>query len=321
MRTNGADADDDHVGVDDLPAQVRRRLGPLVWTATGLEALAAGSAIAARVPAPIASALLVGIPLGSFALDRHRRLQSLERRFRELYTFDRRYERVLSRWTFRESGDPEYWDATHHGEREMTVLAPMASWRWSIQRRSDDDVPAGAPSPVLRNHFATRSGPGDCTFLQPHKQKSTLAFRIEFEPRLRPGETVSISFDLDVFQHKPATLEALRRRPVPAIAPPGESEFSSYDVTFPTARLTKEIVIPERLGAGRFDFQALLRDNDFTVEAQHIREHALFDATQVKVDGQPAWRLRLERVAPPLRATYRLCWRLPARDRVRGPSE
>src|SRR6266700_3374526 len=139
----------------------------------------------------------------------------------------------------------------------MTVFQPIAASKWTDHRRADYDLTQGPSAPVLRNQAAMRSGAGVCTFHPPYKQKTTLEFRVEFEPRLRVGERVTIAFDLDVFQHKPATLERLRARPTPSVPPPGEAEFSSYDVTYPTASLVKEIVIPQRLCAGRFGLQAI----------------------------------------------------------------
>jgi hypothetical protein len=149
-------------------------------------------------------------------------------------------------------------------------------------------------------------------FREPHKQKTTLAFRVEFEPPLRAGERVSLAFDIDVCQHKPASLERLRERPQPPIAPPGEAEFSSYDVVHPVDVFVKEVVIPERLGASRFGLQVIRRDNEFAEEAERVRSNGMFDVTRIIADGESAWRLRLERPDPPLRTTYRLYWTPPS---------
>lgn len=311
VRGNGR-RNDGRITGDGVSDAVRRHLSPVVWAATVLQAVAAVATLADYVPSWAAGAMLVGIPLGSLALDRHLRLRRAEARLRESTFLDRHYARVLSRWTFCESSDPAYWDATHHGERDFVVLQPIRAWTWSIHRRSDDDVPNSARPAVLRNQVATRSGHGHCVFRPPHKQKSTLAFRVEFEPPLRPGERVTLAFDLDVNQHKPATLERLRERPRPAVATPGEAEFTSYDVVHPIDLLVKEVIIPERLDASHFGLQVLRRDTEFVEEAELVRAHGLFDVSRTTVGGESAWRLRLERLEPPLRTTYRLCWTPPS---------
>jgi hypothetical protein len=294
-------------------AQAQKHARPLVWIGTAAEVIAASGALFSKLPSWMASSLIVGIPLLSLSIYQWRKADFLGKQVKQLYHYDRKYTVSISRWTMRESEVQGYWAGVHHGEREMIALAPIGKWTWNISRRADDDLPFYNHPPTLMNLRATRSGVGNCSFMEPHRQGANLTFRIEFDPMLRVGETVSISFDIDVPVYKPATLEGLRRRPAPAIAAPGEVEFSSIDIVYPVDKFISEIVIPESLGSRRHGVQVLLRDNEFSEEASFLRDKNAFVVDRSSVDNMPVWILRVERDNPPIKASYRIYWEPPKR--------
>lgn len=301
----------DQTPLDVFLADVRRHTRPLLLTSAAIECAAAAATVASVVPAWAAGAMLVGIPLGSLGLYEQRRARALQEQVRQLYHLDRKYARYLSRWTLGESDRSGSWSGTHHGERDFIALKPIRKWTWNITRRAEDDLPFSTAPPVLRNQRVRRSGPGTCTFHSPHKQGANLSFRIEFDPMLRPGERVSLAFDIYVPAYKPATLELLRARPASAIPPPGEADFTSTDISYPIDTFVKELVIPERLDSRRHGLQVLLRDNEFLEEVQFIDAHECFSIDRSSVDNENVWLLRLERYQPPIRATYRFYWKPP----------
>jgi hypothetical protein len=302
---------EDLTPVDVLLAEMRRHARPLVLVSAAIECVAAAATIASAVPPWAAGAILAGVPLGSLGLYERRRATLLKEQISQLYHFDRKYTRYVSRWTLGSSERQGYLSGTHHGERDLVALRPIRKWTWNISRRSDGDLPFSDAPPVLRNKYVTRSGSGTCSFRDPHRQASSLAFRIEFDPMLRPGERVSLSFDLEVPVYKPATLELLRARPSPTVPTPGEADFTSADISFPIDSFVKELVIPECLESRRHGLQVLLRDNEFAEESELISSHSWFSIDRPRIDNEVVWRLRLERYQPPIRATYRLYWEPP----------
>ncbi|MER5648168.1 hypothetical protein [Streptosporangium sp. NPDC002524] len=296
--------------------QAKRHARPLVLIGTAAEVIAAASTLTSKLPDWVASAIIVGIPLATFGLYQWRRARFLDDQVKQLYYFDRKYVRSLSRWTMRESEVDGYLNGTHHGEREMIALAPIRQWTWSIMRRAEGDLPFYDHPPVLRNQQASRSGAGVCIFRQPHKQGTSLSFRIEFDPMLRPGERVNISFDIDVPVYKPATLEGVRMRPSPRVATPGEAEFSSTYIEYPVDELVKEIVIPERLRTYRHGIQVIRLDNEFAEEANFVSNNECFHIDRSTIDNQAVWILRLERYRPPLNTLYRIYWEPPKESQL-----
>lgn len=308
MRGGSEAANEVEARLDRLLAESRRSGKPLLWSATAIEALAAGSTIAAALPPWLAGALLAGIPLASLSIYQQRRATVLARQVRELYDFDRKYVIYLSRWVMCESSIDGYWSGSHHGEREMVVLKPIRRVNWSITRRNESDLPFSTALPYLDRSHAERSGSGRCTFNAPHKAGTTLAFGIDFEPMLRVGETVSLEFDLVVPLYKPGTLALLRDRPSAAVPTPGETDFTSTIVSYPIEQFTKEVIIPERLGSRHHGIQVMNHDNDLTAESEYVRRHNCFDVRTTSADGESAWLLQLNRVRPPIGATYRVFW-------------
>lgn len=105
--------------------------------------------------------------------------------------------------------------------------------------------------------------------------------------------------------------EHLRERPAPKVPTPGEADYCSADVSFPTDLFTMEVLVPTALQSSHHGLQVILRDNEFPSEDAYIRRHGLFQADLVTHDGEAAWRLRLQRESPPIRTTYRLHWTPP----------
>lgn len=242
---------------DVIAAGFKRNSRPLVWTATIAECIAAASTIYSKLPPWLASAVLVGIPLGALSWYQWYRARDLADQVRQLYNFDRKYVRFLTRWTLRKSEVSGYFAGTYHGERDLVALRPIRKLEWNISRRSDDDMPFSVYPPTLYNQRISRTGDGVCKFNSPHKLEANFTFRIEFDSMLRPGERVSVSYDVDVPVFKAGTLERLRRRPMALIQAPRDSDYSSTDVSYPMEEFIKEVLILESLGTTRHGLQVL----------------------------------------------------------------
>jgi hypothetical protein len=282
--------------------------------ATGLESTAAIASLATRLPGWVLSAVLVGVPLLTFSFHEWKVSRQLRDQVIRLYHYDRKYELHSSQWVMRKSTVHGYWDATNYSEREFTCLNPMRSMKWEINRRTDDDMPFVDHPPALRDCSVTRSGDGVCVFREPHKSRTSLAFRVEFDPMLRPGEEVSVKWELDVPVYKPGTLEMLRKRPAPQIPPPGEVEFTTTDCEYPIQEFVKEVVIPDELMSSRHGVQVLRRHNELTEEQDHLRDTDSFKIFRSTRNGVSVWVLRIQRHNPPIKAAYRIYWQLPHED-------
>jgi hypothetical protein len=291
--------------------QTRALSKPVLWLATILEGAAAVASLSTKMPPWILSALLVGIPLAVYSIHLGRMNRQLRNQVIHLYHYDRRYQFFLSRWTMRKSAVMGYWDATLHAERRFTCLRPMRSMRWNINRRSEDDMPFNKHLPQLKGYTATRSGHGLCVFREPHRTGASLTFRVEFDPKLRPGEEVVMQWELDVPVYKPGTIEFLRERPAPQVPPPGEAEFTTTDVTYPIDEFVKEVIIPEKLMSSRHGVQVLRRDNEFVEEEEFLNRTGNFEVLRTDSNGESVWAIRIVRKNPPIKTAYRIYWRPP----------
>jgi hypothetical protein len=262
-------------------------------------------------PAWIASALIVGIPLGSAALYNTRRARALERQVRALFNYDRRYEQYFDRWVFRQADIPGYWAATYYCERDFTALRPMPEWVLGISRVSERDLPFTVTPPTAKAVQVTRSGAGRCLPQEIDVQAAKVRISIEFEPALRPGESVQVSLVIDIPQFKAGTVDTLRLRDRVTPAPPANTELLIREVQFPTVEYRVELVIPERLGSKRHSVQVFLRGYKFLEEETLIERAGAFTVTRADLDGDTAWVMTLARYAPPLRAHYRFLWEPP----------
>lgn len=303
---SSASAESNHV--EAALAEARRSTRPLIWFATAAECFAAAATIASKVPLWLVSPILVGIPLLTFAIVQWRRARAATKQLRQLYHYDRQYLRYVTSWVMSEGPDPNYWAGTHHAERKMVALRPISYFTWNITRRSDDDNPFSGVT--VTNRQATRSGDGLCTFKDPHKQSSNFTFRVEFEPSIRPGETVELSFDVFVPKHKCANVASLSSRPRPTIPSPGGSDYSSTDISYPIEEFIKEVVIPENLRSRAHGVQTLMK-TDFPAEKEHLDKTGGITISRVQVDEGGAWKVRVERKQPPIGCTYRVVWMPP----------
>jgi hypothetical protein len=252
--------------------------------------------------------------MGAWGIYERRRAGYLKDQVRQLYHYDKKYFRFYTRCSFREAEVPGFWAARYHVERDFVALKSVRHWTWTVNRRTEDDMPFSVHPPVISHRHATRTGSGECHFLKPHKSGANFSFRVEFDPPLRPGERAQISVDIDFPVMKPATLAQLRLRPASPAPVPGEAEFSSTDIESVIDEFVKEIVIPERLGSRRHGLQVLRRSAEFDEEATFVREHECFQVNRSRVDNQPVWNLRLERFQPPIKTCYRTYWELPNAD-------
>lgn len=290
-------------------ADARASSRPLIWFATIAECVAAAASLATKLPLVVYAPLLVAIPLLTFAFVQWRRARAAEETLQQVYHYDRRYLSYVSKWTFSSGADPDFWSGLHHAERTMIALRPIAFFTWNITRRSDADNPfTGA---VVVNQNATRSGSGTCTFRDPHKQSSSLTFRVEFDPPVRVNETVELSFDVEVPKHKAATVAKLRERPRAATPPPTDCDYSSVDISYPIDEYIQEVVIPESLGSHRHGLQVLQKSNEFAEEKHYLEKHESVKITHSQLNGEHAWRVSLTRQKPPIGSTYRLLWSPP----------
>ncbi len=289
----------------------RSHLKPLIWLGPGLEVLAAGGAVVDAVPAWAAGSFIVAVPLATLADYQRRRIRVLEDEVRQLYHYDRRYLHYTSRLTFAPSDVEGFWAGSYECGRTFVAIKPIRSWNWNITRRTEGDLPFSEFPPTVDLLTCLRSDDGICELQSPHKQGANFAFRIRFEPMIRPGEQVTLLVKVNIPVYKPATREILRRRPPPKVPPPGEAEYSTTDILYPIDNLEKEIVIPERLRSRSHGLQVLRGDNDFAQESDEIDQNAAFTVGRGVVQGDNAWILRLSRHRPQLKTTYRIYWELP----------
>ncbi|WP_433263231.1 hypothetical protein ACQPWR_25500 [Micromonospora vinacea] len=304
--------------VDRLLAGTRRHSKPVFWVATGVEALAAASTLASKTPGWVASGLLVGVPAAAFATHLWRQNRLLRGQVQQLYQFDRRYLHYSSRHIYRAAPSTDFWAVTKIIERRIVALRPVRYFTWSNVRRADDDISYtfGDVVPSVHDRWAQRTGSGRCTFLPLYKKAAALAFRIEFDPMLSPGEEVSISMRLEIPLATTGTLEALRRRPLPKVPTPGEAEFSAIDISYPVDDFLFEVVIPDSLRSRRHGLQVLAGDNEMTDETQHIKRQGIFTIDHSIVDEKSAVIASLKRSQPPVRSTYRIHWEVPRAEEL-----
>lgn len=287
---------------------VERHVRPLITVVAIAEGLAAGVVVIQAVPLWMATPFLVGVPLASWCWSLHRRNVVLRRLLTRLDHYDRRYDEFTSRWVLGpRTGD--HLAGTHHARRSMIARRPIRNMTWNVVSRSDDDISYSGGT--VTDRAATRSGPGVCTFLEPHHALSKFSFRIRFEPPLRPGEALDLSYTVHIPRFRSAHLAALRNRPAPTVAAPGEAEFCDSAVSFPIERYVKEVVIPVSLGTTRHGLQVLLRDQELREEAEIIERNGDFTVHRATWDGTDVWILRLERQRPPIKTTYRAFWEPP----------
>lgn len=272
------------------------------------EGLAAGAVVIQALPLWAATPVLVGVPLASWGWASHRRNVVLRRLLSQLDHYDRRYDEFASRWVLGpRAGD--HLAGTHHARRAMIARQPIRHLTWHIDSRSDDDI--SYVGGTVTDRAARRSGQGECIFLEPHHSMSKFSFRVRFEPALRPGEELDLSYTVHIPSFRTAHLGALRTRPAPPVAPPGEAEFCDSTVAFPIERYVKEVVIPVALGTTRHGLQVLRRDQEFRDEASAIERNGDFSVQRTTWDGDDAWVLRLTRHRPPIKTKYRIYWEPP----------
>ena len=290
-------------------AEVKHSARPLVLGATLMEVVAAGATIASKLPTWSISGTLVGVPLAAFALHQYRKANAATVQLVQLYHYSRRYTRyVTSVYMFR-SDDPNYWSAIHHNERELVAIRPVRQFTYDMTRRSDIDTPFEGAK--LSNQHANRSGAGDCIFHAFHKSKSNLAFRIEFDPPLRPGESATVAFDVHIPRFKVGNLALLRARPRPKIPVADGLDYSSTDISYPIEEFVKELVIVDDLRTTHHRMQAVSDQDDFPEEKSYLESTGGFSISPVKANGTNATCLKIERNRPPIGTTYRLLWEPP----------
>ncbi len=297
--------------IDAALAEAKHSTKPLLVGATLAEVVAAGATIASKLPVWSLSGILVGVPLAAFAYNQNRKAVKATKQLVQLYHYDRRYHKYVTSWSLTASENPDYWTGIHHAERHFTAIRPVRYFTWNVTRRSDDDLPFDAAE--VRNKRASRSASGSCIFHDFHKQKANLTFRIEFDPPLRPEESVDLAFDVIVPRHKVSNIELLRSRPRPKIPLPEGLDYSSTDISYPIEKFVKSVDIDERLGTIHHGLQVLLQQDEFLEEKAYLSSGNRFTIDRAQVDGNSVVRLKIERDRPPIGTTYRLTWEPPAR--------
>lgn len=231
---------------------------------------------------------------------------------------DRTYQEWAVRWVFSESVFVGYWRGQYEGRRRFTAQRPIPRFSFTLNRRSDDDIPFSVDGndPAIDMTVGRRSGTGRVVLREPRFWRSRLQFDVDFEPALRVGEEAELEFHIDIPCHKASTLVGAIGRPRPkGPTVPGGGEYSSVDVGYVIEDFRFEVVVPQRLGAHSFGIDAVAFGSADFVELAEIDRLGAF-TQEITGDGEEAvHHLSLRRVRPPRKRSYRVYWVPPHEHR------
>lgn len=302
--------------LDPVANTAERHSRAITSVVTLVEAALAVGAILSLLPLPFATALLIGLPLGSFTIAQQVQIRRLKRLLHEaapqsIPTLEfLEYETSVA---YAASAVDGYLQATYSGRRAAVARVERRAWTWSIAKRSDGDILfTTGGNPTLKVTSAARSSDGVCIGRDFHKSGSNLSFRVDFEPPLAVGESFDVSYEVVIPAHKAATLDVLRKRPKPIVPTIGESEYQSVDLGQPTRHIEFTAVLPVSLGTSAHHLEVIRNHREDRLEASNIERDRYFTVTRIQHEGTDAWQLRLSRPSPPIGVLYRLCWEPPA---------
>jgi hypothetical protein len=280
-----------------------------------VDAVLVALTLLSRVPAWLASGLIVLLAVLPLLWAQAREIRQLKTRVHETDRGTRHYYLRKTRIAFGAPKVAGYLSAIRTTHHKGIALAELGYIDWSIGRRGDSDpdfaIPNSQPTTVVNAH---RGGTGRCEIHPMHKSKRSLASRITFDPPLRPDETFEIDVEATIPVYVSSTLETLRRRPKPAISTTGEKEFVSIHVGSRTDCVSIEALFPESLGITGLRLEAIRKTTHDSAEDAFLAANQLIRNDTEIVNGQRCQVLRLERELPPVGVYYRICWTPPERD-------
>jgi hypothetical protein len=221
-------------------------------------------------------------------------------------------------WRYRRAEhDPTRWAATQQSRRKFKVTDPaMESLPISYVPAVEAVLFSTEHAPRLRLDNWERSSAGSIRIAEPHARRGNrFAFRIYFEPALKPGDTADFAYTVDFPEYR----LGVREDYVMAQLDSGRAEISDFqqnsrDINRPTERFVYRVIIPKSLGASPIDPSVTRYSHAFLDEENFVRSNDEVYSVRVEdIDGEECWVLELHRDNPPYQASYKLRWRLPSR--------
>jgi hypothetical protein len=229
--------------------------------------------------------------------------------------FDKEYILLKNKWKYTLNQDGETLDGECFSDRRMICLeAGMSHLAITI---SKDECfvpfdPALDYSPEMLSYDRKN---GTVSISLPHKKEgASFAFRINFVPSLAKDEEVGIKYKYKIPRFKMATLEYLRAKMATSRLPARDYEYNSIKVNNPIRHLIYEVTLPKTCLVLPDGLAVARGTAPFDEEEKSIVNKGWF----LVENNDLGCRMILDRKNPPIKTGYRIKWRPPERDVLRG---
>ncbi len=228
-------------------------------------------------------------------------------------------------WEYSMSSDSKRWDCVQTAERRFQVQFGEVEELTLDWTPADGDVGerfhrSRPPSAEVVSY--RREGGGSVTAQPAHSAgDGRFAFRIRFEPPVRPGESCSFSYRVDLPLYKFATREqVVSTSQKSTTAGVRDFESNSLMVRYPTTRLMLSVFLPLELGASPLSPSVAQGSIRLPEEETRINRGSIYKVDRIVRNGVQGWLMQLDVPDPLLNSSYRVRWRPPIGDLSANPA-